>query len=371
MQQTKLPKMNQAQQRVYNYIVERIGDKSYSVGVRIPTENELAELLKTNRMNVHKALNHLETHGLLFRNKRGGTTVAKVPSLFTLGELKRKTARFVAVLNPLPPETAHIHWNQRTVKALKTGLKKNGLEMREYDVTQIDNPESMKELLTQLAQEGAVALLCISFDHLSRTLEENPELFFSYHRNIFVYARDLVHWSRFPYNVVSVDLFNEGVMAAEYTYMNGYDNVFWGSQEYIKNCSWFHARKSGFLCGLQRMSGGGMIMQKADPENDMESFLSSLSLGKKVMLAAATDIMAAMFIENIKSATGKLPGKDYGLISFNDDSRFKKYNLTTIAPPLDDICATLTELIANAVNGRNNHTSFIKVKSQLKRGLTG
>ena len=87
--------------------------------------------------------------------------------------------------------------------------------MREYDVTQIDNPESMKELLTQLAQEGAVALLCISFDHLSRTLEENPELFFSYHRNIFVYARDLVHWSRFPYNVVSVDLFNEGVMAAE------------------------------------------------------------------------------------------------------------------------------------------------------------
>lgn len=365
-------KMNLAQQKVYNYIVERISDKSYSVGDRIPTEMELADLLGINRMNVHKALTLLQGHGLLFRNKSRGTTVAKMPSTFTIGELKRKTGRFVAVLNPLPKETVHIHWNRQIISSLNKKLRESGLELKEVDVSGINSITPMSEKLKELAHDGAVALLCISSSHLSKLLEENPNVFFSFHRDIFVYARDIVHWSSFPYNVVSVDLFNEGVMVAEYTFAKGYDQFFFGTKDSVKKRDWISARLQGVQCGLSRMSDSAIFLNEVNVDITMENeeLLSAISNGQKVMIIAAADVIAVQFIEKIKSATGKLPGQDYGVISFNDDSRFKRYKLTTIAPPLQDIGLTLGTLITDAVSRKNNHTSFIKVKSQLKQGET-
>jgi DNA-binding LacI/PurR family transcriptional regulator len=369
-QQAKSRKMNPVQEAVYNYIVERISDKRYSVGSRIPTEMALAEKLGVNRMAVHKALNHLQGHGLLFRNKRGGTTVAIMPSTFTIGELKRKTGRFVAVLNPLPPGSAHIHWNATIINSLKASLAANDLDIKEIDAKGITDIATLSETFKKLAHEGVVALLCISFDHLSRLMEESPETFFKYHRNIFMYARDIVNWSIFPYNAVSVDLFNEGVMAAEHAFDHGCDHVFFGIKDSVRECEWLKARVNGVTCGLRRLSGDAIALQEVNHDQSMEELLNAINLGRRVMLVAAADMIAVDFIETIKATTGKLPGRDYGLISFNDDSQFKKYNLTTIAPPLQEIGETLGNLIVESVADSRNQTAFIKLKSRLKPGKT-
>lgn len=362
--------MNSTQCKVYNYIVERISDKRYSIGSRIPTEMELAETLGANRMNVHKALNHLQAHGLLLRNKRGGTTVERMPSTFTIGEMKRKTGRFVAVLNPLPPKTAHIHWNKKIISAIKKELRTADLEMREENVAKLKTRTEISDKLEQLAQDGAIALLCISTEHLTSMLESHPEMFFQYHRDIFVYARDIINWSSFPYNVVSVDLFNEGVLAAEHAFTNGYEHVFFGMTDQLRNRAWPQARLSGVLCGLNRLSDNSIPLKEEILEHSIEELLSSIRDGKNVMLVAAADGIAVEYIEKIKSAIGKSPGRDYGLISFNDDSRFKKYNLTTIAPPLQDIGQQLGEMISQTARNKSNHISFIKIKSHLKPGKT-
>lgn len=366
----KIKKMNIPQQSVYNYILERIMDKRLPVGSRIPTEMELAGLLKTNRMNVHNALNHLEEHGLLFRNKRGGTTVACMPSSFMIGELKRKVNRFVTVLNPLLPEFAHLHWNPEITGVLKKELEQHGLSLNVVNVCGIADEKEMAKKLKKLAHEGAAALLCISCMDLNDMLAAHPEIFFNYHRNVFVFARDIVQWNSFPYNIVSVDLFNEGVIAAEHCCAQGYDHVFYGYIKAVNGRDWVNARRDGLRCGLQRMSGGTIRPNEVILEESAEELITAVSRGKKVMLVAAADHIAVDFINKIRSATGKTPGTDYGVISFDNDEKTIKYGLTTIVPPLHEIGKALAELIIAEVEHESTRTTFIKIKSQLLKRTT-
>lgn len=366
MQANKEKKMNPEQELVFNHILEGILAGRFPVGERIPTEMELAHQLGAGRMNVHHALTRLEERRLLFRNKRGGTRVAVKPNTFATGELKRETCRRITVLNPLPADAAHIHWNPEITGALAEGLNRQGFELDEVNIRGIRTPAALAEKLRELSCGGAAGLLIISYQNLNVLLMTQAELFFRCHRNIFIYSRDLTEWSDYPYNIVSVDLFNEGVMAAEYACSKNYERFFFGFARKKASRRWLAVRREGIRCGLRRLTGETAAEVLLDGE--MKGLLAALDGPARVALIAATDQDAVLFREKIFAATGKLPGRDYGLIGFNRDSSLAQYHLTTIAPPLRELGEALAETIAGVVGRRSNRTSFIKIQSQLIPG---
>lgn len=370
MELLKKRKLSQSQQKVYHYILERINDGSLMVGSRVPPEMELAKVLEVNRMNVQVTLRYLETHGILFRNKRGGTVVVTKPTPFMLGDLKRNTTKFVSVITPLDSAAERIHWNQTIRDALEKGLQEKGLSLHVVEIPRENDPAAMERYLREWAKSGPVALLFVSHYPLNEMMKDHPEIFFKYHRNVFVFGRDVIDWSFFPYNTVSVDLFNEGVMAAEYAFSHTYNQIFFGIQNFFMHCRWITSRREGLRCGIQRLSDGGLTLEDAILENDLEKVIKEIDSGNKVMIVAANDEIAVHFIDAIASATGKTPGADYGIISFDNNGEYKKYHLTTIAPPLDKIGKTLAKMIASVSGRVSDCTSFIKIKSTLVQGKT-
>ncbi len=366
MQTLKDKKLNPEQEIVYNHILDGILDSRFPVGERIPTEMELSCQLGASRMNVHRALIRLEERRLLFRNKRGGTRVAARPNTFATSELKREISRHITVLNPLSPQTAHIHWGPEITGVLAEGLRKHGLDLRVENIHGLLTPEALSPKLEELSCNGTAGLLVISFQELNGLLMKNPELFFRHHRNIFIYSRDLVQWSNYPYNIVSVDLFNEGIMAAEYAVSRNYNRFFFAYPRHEADRNWLGARLEGVQCALKRLTGKTAAEVVFD--ENREEVLLALHGGDRVAIIASCDQDAVLFQEQIRIGAGKTAGRDYGLVSFNNDVLLRKYRLTTIAPPLHEIGEALAEMIAGVTCRQSNRTSIVKIQSQLIPG---
>lgn len=370
MSSPEVPKLNDSQKQVYHYVLAQIASDALPLGSAIPTEMELARRLNTTRMNAHLAVRQLAAYGILSRNKRGGTRIARVPNSFMLGEIKRQATNCVTVLNPLPPKIAHIHWNEEIVAALEGGLHRQGLGLNVVDVSGIATIPEMKRLLRRLAREGLSALLCVSCSLLNEMLRSNPEIFFNYHRDVFIFARDIVDWSLYPYNIVSVDLFNEGVIAAEHALAHGYQYLFQCVQASSSDSPWFQARREGLRCGWGRLRGSGQAIRELPLEGSLNELREALASERRVMVVAVNDQAAVALMAQIAACCGKQAGRDYGLVSFDNNAHYREHRLTTIAPPLHEIGETLAQLILTTVGRECDRTSFIKIRSRLLPGTT-
>jgi DNA-binding LacI/PurR family transcriptional regulator len=58
-------------------------------------------------------------------------------------------------------------------------------------------------------------------------------------------------------------------------------------------------------------------------------------------------------------------GKDYSLLSFDDNNKYQDYNLTTVAPALEAIADCLGELICRQVDAATGEIHHIKIASRL------
>lgn len=64
-------------QKVKDYILEHIGSGEWQYNDRVPSENELVEIMGASRMTVNRALRELADDGILVRTAGVGTFVAK------------------------------------------------------------------------------------------------------------------------------------------------------------------------------------------------------------------------------------------------------------------------------------------------------
>ena len=75
-------------QQIKNTIQEKIRDGDWRAGHKLPSENELVELLGVSRMTIHRALRELTQEGLINRVHGVGSFVADSPRHASLIELK-------------------------------------------------------------------------------------------------------------------------------------------------------------------------------------------------------------------------------------------------------------------------------------------
>lgn len=75
-------------QQIKQYLNEKIQDRTWPIGYKIPTEIELAKVFSVSRMTANKAIKELVTEGLLERTPRLGTFVCHKKAESPLMEIR-------------------------------------------------------------------------------------------------------------------------------------------------------------------------------------------------------------------------------------------------------------------------------------------
>ncbi len=353
--------MNLFQEKIYNSILEDILKGRLPLGSKLPTETALSKTHCTNRMNAHFAIKKLEEHGILWRNKRQGTFVGKIPNTLRIGELKCVNTRRVCILNTC---NNAIHWNERIVSAFNKGIEGANIEPIYRDGTELTTYDELLSYIKRIATEGYNAILVVSETFTDSIIKDHPELLFKFHNNVFIFNRGTSVFSDWPFNVVSLNMFGEGVLAAEYLIEKGYEKVVYFAPN--MKLYWAKERCRGLEFGLIRETDGKVSLLKMgydyhNPDFDIRGLVS----GQKTALVASNDRGAAKLLEYSKEK-GLKAGKDFGLMGFDDNSIFRGENITTITPPLEEIGLELATQITNSLDGKNtNKIISISISSKV------
>ena len=361
--------MNPQQEKIYNYLLDNISGGVLGENKRIPTENELGQLFGTNRMNAHRAIKELEHSGVFRRNKKQGTFVRSIPSPYSFGELKSAAVRRVCILNQCSPAMHHIHLNSRVLSPLETLLRSKGIDVNFKDIYGISKMDKYKSFLAGLIDSGYNALILVADGTGEGIAFKHPELLSDFYNNVFIFDPGQAIWQNMPYNVVTVNIFGEGIMAADYLLSKGYRDICFCQQISLERI-WVRERFRGLECAFRR-SGLKITPNSVELEagRDNSVFFKKLKKtgGNGTAALIAMNDSFAVDIINEAAVHGIKFGQGIGLISFDDNTEFRSYDLTTIAPSFDKIGERLAKMVIDNINKEESadQVACIKIDSKL------
>lgn len=344
---------------IYEYLLGGILRGDFPIDEAIPTETELASRFNASRMSAHFAVKALQRHGLVTRRKRKGTYVAKRPGAPLARQLKGLTAKRVHVLAGFD-HSAHLHWDDKTLEEMESVLADAGYSMTSVPVSPDETPNGLREQLRAVAEEGSAALVLMSSPRMTPFFQANVELIFQYHRNVFVFDRGDTPAEAWPFNVLSLDPLGEGVATGEYLYARGYRHIaFLDSSEHRRY--WADERFAGLRLGLLRASDGVLSPERwslPDDEGPRTCCERVRAAACHYAIVAPNDNRAALLIEHARTQ-GMAPPTDFGLMSFDNNPQYRAFNLTTVAPPLDQIGRLIGQLVTGAFMPKGTQANFI------------
>ncbi len=355
--------VNKEQYRVYQYIAGSLIEGSLALGSKLEPEFELAKKFSTTRMNVYRAIKQFERRGIVQRSKRAGTTVAMPLTQDLLRQLKSEVSRRVCVIHSRN-RYEYLHWNQTFQRTLRESLGSEGITIDEIHLDSICDRAALKEKLMELTDSGITAFVLSVRGAEDEFLVENSDLFFQYHRKIFVYQSGALSWMHWPFHTVTVNIFGEGCLAAEYLFARGITHIAYcrneiSSQNYL---DFNKERLQGVKFTLRRLTDG---TSRPDEWIGLEEICRNYRLHDgKYALIAGNDQLAAEIIDYFEKQG---LGRPENLISFDNNAEYRKYRLTTIAPPHAEAAAALGKLILENIDidSECNSVSYIKINSEV------
>lgn len=357
--------MNAFSEKIYKALIKEIAERKFSIGDRLPTEMELANNFGTNRMNAHNAVKRLETEGIVERRKKQGTFIKKRFTDEGIIKLRNKAANIVHVFIGQNQLGSYIQWNESTINELENILAGHGLGMHFSPM-----PSTRRELLDKLeniTQSGSRSVVFFPAQIDYRTLKNNVDALTKYPGEIFVFNRGTHPTDFLPCHSLSLDPFGEGAMLGEYLAKRNERNIAFVAPSENKLSYWLEKRIEGVQCGLEAISGGktkAKILFKSWTKS-LEEALKHIKQAKApVMLITSTDQLAVKLIDRAKECG--IDKKFYKIVSFDNDPRYRMYNLTTVAPPVDKIAKTLAEMIVDPKWVKNKEIIMsLKIKSRI------
>lgn len=358
--------MNESQRKICHYLLEGIISEKFKSGDKLPTEKELSSQFSTNRLNVHYAIKELDVLNMVSRNKRGGTMLTGHLEKYKIRKLLNTVSSRICVLNHTPKSYLHLRWNDYLMQVLAQRLEPDNIELEYRDMSGINDPDDYCREVNALIDNGVNALLIIAGSRGDQLLSNHPELLFKLHNNIFVLESGDHGWDNWNCNVVSPNNFNDGVQAAEYLREQGCREIYYCELESATNAFWHIQRGRGVQFGCARPGAAGITAGNISLSDLSISMLSRPHVG----VVAANDEVAAELINRCRDA-GLNAGKNFKLVSFDNDSRFSEYNLTSFAPDMKGIAEALSELISKTMFINNySRKTIIKIDSKLIKRAT-
>jgi DNA-binding LacI/PurR family transcriptional regulator len=353
--------MNAVSEQIYLSLLEEIAGGARAVGERLPTEMALAEQFGTTRMNAHYAVKELEGAGLVERQKRRGTFVKKKISAKAFIGLKNEVSGLVRlIVSRRDSQTAFIQWDDTTMTELERLLNREN-----YKVTVDPLPlerDSLGTLLDEFADDGARSVVFFPLHEDWEFLKANIDLLKTYPGEIFMMNRGSRPPFEFPCHALSLDPFGEGMLAGEYVAGLKVERVIFVATKSCLKVYWGEQRIAGVKTALPAEIDFQTLVVS---DGDLAHFLGELKLNSGTAVIAQNDQVAAKIVD-ASQACGLVPGKDFKLVGFDNDTKYREYNLTTVAPPTDRIAQVLAEMIVSDQWHRADgiHAS-IKIASRL------
>ncbi|OGV51672.1 MAG: hypothetical protein A2017_10110 [Lentisphaerae bacterium GWF2_44_16] len=358
--------MNNSKQCIYEALLDAILKGAIKPGGKLPTETELAEKFNTSRMSAHYAIKLLEEKGLVKSNKKGGRFLLKKPDTGCARELEGKFSRRVNVIASPKKSRNIFHWNETTLYEMEKHFAENGFSMSQSELPLNAGTKELEKLLEKISKGGSAALVLIPEQEEMNLYFENIELLYRYQWNIYVFNRSGAVFSGFPFHMLSLDPFSEGIMAVEYLYGKGFRKIISWKTDTMDTSSWVSERLRGLQAGLCRASKSSLepeIMNIHEPKN-LELICKKIKSSRIYpAFAALNDAYAASLIDCAGKYNLRAPD-DFSVISFDNNPEFRTYNLTTVAPPLEKLGKSFVQFVClNSFPKEEGNILNIKISS--------
>jgi DNA-binding LacI/PurR family transcriptional regulator len=249
--------------------------------------------------------------------------------------------------------------NDSLVKALEKKLDDNN-----FNITYIDLPKTQAALIKLLSQldNGAMkALIIIPDYHEWVYMYSNIRHFIPHARNVFYLNRGIGELNVFPMNGISFNPLEDARTAVLYMLKQNFSDISYISIDPEKSY-WLIQREKGISHILNNMkseiSGRTFIIEgnKAWNYKAVADYIANAK--KHPAFIACTDEIAGHVIDYLKDSNNYTPGIDYSIIGFDDNPNCRRYNLTTVAPPLDEAGAVIAKAIIEQDAWKENDITF-------------
>ena len=368
---------------IVHHVVEHIRRGAWPVDHRLPTQAELAEQFGTSRSNVNQALKRLEKEGVVRQYRRQGTFVTSVdaaqraPRPEPLARPRRDCAHILSPSFAEPGSRAHsrraYHWNEAAMAQLESLINAAGLQSQHRTMPDHPTPDAFGEYVAELNKSGSRALvILLDFTAGQSTATESVpglrpyvEALMNYHGRVCWLNRSGAPLTNWPYDAVCLSPSSEGIAVGRYLSEQNVSRVVYFGLE--------GARSSRLrIEGLEMALHHAPQSIEAEPhwhatpvemDRDMARVLDEIaSRGDRPTLVARGDHSAARLLDLAQERGVRCPDA-FNLISFDNDDRFRDYNITTVAPPANQLGEAIGQLVCDQVRRPSNAAIHMTLKS--------
>lgn len=329
--------MTSIKKTIHDYLVDRIIGKHYRVNDRIPTENELAKMFKTSRCHANQAVKELERSGIVRRIKRRGTFVEKALTHEQVYRLRAKLYRNVYILHTPLALSRHLHWNAHTLRRMESLLVAEGYRMVYQELPKTGLSEFFAKIVAQMINAEAVALVILSDLINEQFFQKDMDPLFGFPGEIYILNRGIGAMIEWPFNMVRLDPFAEGLLAAKFLCERGHKRVVFYQYPEHKGRYWAQQRLKGITRGMRLYSNGKTELETTVtlPAKNCRELCGRIARNRGLLtVAAVNDEVGVNLIESARQRSLNAPA-DFQLIAFDNNPSFYHYNLTTVSPPLE------------------------------------
>lgn len=350
--------MNQIQKKIYNSILHQISNGELATGDKLPTETKLAEQFDTNRMNAHLAVKALEEAGLVRRNKRQGTFVEKKIAEDEFNSLKWGVSNLVIVLATPAEKRNKIHWDESTLFEFEYILQQNNIKVHFEEIP--ETSEELAEIIKKIANINCCYLAILPDKGDTSLIMDNIEELRNVKTEVIMLDRGAIPLDAFPFHTVGYNPYEEGMAVGYYLKEKPDCKITVIDSAFKTNVSyWAQQRYNGICFALKKEPDFQHINMEELPQ---QAYNQISKATQKLCIVAINDKVAVNIINYCKNK-GLIAGQDYDLISFDNSATFRKYNLTTVAHPMDKIASTIAEIIIKPFPWKKD---FMRAKISLK-----
>lgn len=364
--------------RIEQDLRQRIRSGHWQPGALLPSRRELALEYNVDVNTLQRAVSPLLQDGTLCANGNRGTFVADSGSIVerevasTIGNLS--TARgngpafrtAVGIVAAVDPDSA---WVRAIVHGLEGTLAENGIRSLYSDIQHVGDDEAsigtcIKEAALRLLADDVDALLVVGiYDTPGLTeamvsllsLTRVPLVFLSWHD------------TRRPMHHAFYDSQFAGYQAAEHLLLKGWSHLLFLApftadwvRERIETAR-IAVNDAGLPASVFTVYPGREGADiTARPEDHTASgyaiFQQALQEGIPLDgagMIAPNDRVAYGILQAAREA-GKVVGRDFGLIGFDDDVESRSLGLTTLRPPLESLGMEGGKLMLRAIDGERS-----------------
>ncbi|MDT6953370.1 GntR family transcriptional regulator [Companilactobacillus alimentarius] len=294
---------------IYQTLKNNILNQKYSVGDKLPSENQLAQDYKVSRITSKRALSELENDDLVTRQAGIGTIVKKR----TLGAIPKSEIIFVI------PFSNNTEFGDYTSGILQIFNEANG-----FQLTTINN-HAFRDLPLDRLRSAKGIIYYVESIHL-----ELPTITKLYLNNIPIILLDK-SFEDLPIPCVTSDNFAGGSLATKELLKYNHKNLTYLTSKDSLNEASVRSRYFGFLSILRREKILPAILQTDFSDNNINQLIENIKSGRIDGIVAENDIIAIKLMNELRNHGIKIP-QQLSIIGFDNiqASKLSYPALTTI-----------------------------------------